>query len=243
MAGRQRLDGALLRFRATNRDIHEVPLRDARAADLAAAEPWRTFRWHKGQQHYSGWWWSSTIDGHVIYESRLELARLILADFDPSVRVIVAQPFQIETRFDGRVRRHVPDFLLVDDNDTVQVVNVKPRERLHQPKVADALGWAHGLFDQRGWRTEIWSGTDSAVMANVRFLAGFRRHELLDPDVLAATPAVAATATIGDTEERLADRWPQPLIRPAIMHLLWTGALQTELSTPLSRDSLLEVAV
>jgi hypothetical protein len=138
VAGGQRLDGALLRFRATNQDIHEVPLGDARAADLAAAEPWRTFRWHRGivlddQSHYSDWWWSSTTSRYVIYESRLELARLILADFDSSVRVIVAQPFQIETRTEGRVRRHVPDFLLVDDHDTIEVVNVKPHARPAAP--------------------------------------------------------------------------------------------------------------
>ena len=34
---------------------------------------------------------------HVIYESRLELSRLLFADFDPSVRAIVAQPFLLQT--------------------------------------------------------------------------------------------------------------------------------------------------
>jgi hypothetical protein len=32
------------------------------------------------------------MHGHVVYESRLELARLIFADFDRSVHRIVAQP-------------------------------------------------------------------------------------------------------------------------------------------------------
>ena len=55
--------------------------------------PWRTFRWYYGQQHYSGSYWASTMSAHVIYESRLELARLLMADFDTSVNHIVAQPF------------------------------------------------------------------------------------------------------------------------------------------------------
>jgi hypothetical protein len=55
---------------------------------LASAAPWRTFRWHKGQRHYSGTYWSATERDHVIYESRLELARLLFADFDTSVRCI-----------------------------------------------------------------------------------------------------------------------------------------------------------
>ena len=38
---------------------------------------------------------SSTMSAHVIYESRLELARLLMADFDASVNHIVAQPFML----------------------------------------------------------------------------------------------------------------------------------------------------
>jgi len=52
---------------------------------VASALPWRTFRWHMGQRHYSGSFWSSTQRDHVIYESRLELAVLLSADFDRSV--------------------------------------------------------------------------------------------------------------------------------------------------------------
>ena len=44
--------------------------------ELAGAVPWRSFRWYRGQKHYSGTYWSSTVGGHVTYESRLELSRL-----------------------------------------------------------------------------------------------------------------------------------------------------------------------
>ncbi len=39
----------------------------------------------------------------MIYESRLELARLQLADFDPQVEQIYAQPFRLAARAGGRV--------------------------------------------------------------------------------------------------------------------------------------------
>ncbi len=65
----------------------------AGADELAGAAPWRTFRWRRGQKHYSGTYWSSTAESHVIYESRLELSRLLFADFDTRVRHIVAQPW------------------------------------------------------------------------------------------------------------------------------------------------------
>lgn len=68
---------------------------------LASAVPGRTFRWFKGQKHYSGIYWSATTNDHVIYESRLELARLLFADFGPSVRHIVAQPFLLKAALEG----------------------------------------------------------------------------------------------------------------------------------------------
>ena len=46
---------------------------------------------------------SATTGGFVIYESRLELARLQLADFDPQVEQIYAQPFRLAARAGGRV--------------------------------------------------------------------------------------------------------------------------------------------
>src|ERR1700733_15815764 len=59
------------------------------SAKLSNTVPWRTFRWYKGQRHYSGMYWSATMRDHVIYESRLELSRLISADFDRAVHRIL----------------------------------------------------------------------------------------------------------------------------------------------------------
>ena len=73
-----------------------------RSGELA---PWRQFRWHRGQAHYSGLYWSATTGGHVAYESRLELARMLLADFAPQVGWIVAQPFLVEAVVAGQPRR------------------------------------------------------------------------------------------------------------------------------------------
>ena len=75
------------------------------AASRAAA-PWRTFRWFKGQKRYSSTYWAATCAGHVTYESRLELGRLQLADFDKSVSWVVSQPFLLEAVVEGKVRRH-----------------------------------------------------------------------------------------------------------------------------------------
>jgi hypothetical protein len=153
----------------------ERPLRQLTAGEVVAAVPWRPARSARGQAHYPGYYWSATAGGHVIYESRLELARLLLADFDPGVTAIAAQPFLLRAQAGGRLRRHVPDFLLVRADRTVQVVNVKPAARLADPAVAEALAWPGPLFEARGWDHEIWTGTSPVLLENVRFLAGYRR--------------------------------------------------------------------
>lgn len=55
-----------------------------------------------GQAHYSGSYASATMGGFVVYESRLELARLLLADFEPQVRRIYVQLFLLVARAGGR---------------------------------------------------------------------------------------------------------------------------------------------
>jgi hypothetical protein len=71
----------------------------------------------------------ATNRDHVVHESRLELSRLLMADFDLAVKHIVAQPFLLRATVDSNVRRHVPDFPFITDDGPV-VVDVKPAHRL-----------------------------------------------------------------------------------------------------------------
>lgn len=140
--------------------VREFALDRLRLADFRDSVPWRQVRSLHGQAHHSGSYASATMGGFVVYESRLELARLLLADFDPQVRGIYAQPFLLVARVGGRVRRHVPDFLLVSAAGTASLVNVKPAARLQDPKVAEALAWPGVLAERHGWEYEVWSGAD-----------------------------------------------------------------------------------
>ncbi|MFD7845223.1 TnsA-like heteromeric transposase endonuclease subunit [Nocardia sp. NPDC059764] len=146
---------------------------------LVKALPWRTFRWYYGQWHYSGFYWSATQQAHVIYESRLELARLMFADFDRSVNHIAAQPFLLRSEVDGQLRRHVPDYLLLTEQGPI-VVDVKPASCLTVPKVGFTFEWTRRLVESRGWRYQVWSEPDEVELANIRFLAGYRRDWLFD---------------------------------------------------------------
>ena len=96
-----------VRFRtAPNVDVSAVSLVDADV--LAAAWPWREFRWRAGQKHYSAVIGRRPRVAMSSIESRLELARLLFADFDRSVHRICAQPFLLVTRSHGRMMKIIP---------------------------------------------------------------------------------------------------------------------------------------
>jgi len=170
------------------------------------------------------------------------IARLLLADFASEVVAIAAQPFLLRAPAGGRVRRHVPDFLLIHADQTVRVVNVKPAERLADPAVAEALAWPGELFEARGWGHEIWTGADPVLLANVRFLAGYRRPGI-PPDAVtgAVLDLVRAGDCLGGLLDRLERGWPRPLAKAALLRLLWQRRVSTDLSRPLDAGGVLEV--
>jgi len=228
---------ARLQLRLVDGSEREIPLEAVCAGDVKAASPWRTFRSHRKQRHYSGWYWSSTMGDHVIYESRLELARLMLADADPDVVNIAAQPFLLIEGVETKPRRHIPDFFVEHRNGTCTVVNVKPAAKLDDPKVAAALAWAGETVTAKGWSVEVWTGCNPLLLANIRFLAGYRRSWLFDPvQVRAVEAAIVGGDTIGRLEARLRDSGVvEP--RPLVLHLLWAGRVRAELTGPLDTDT------
>ena len=231
------VSGVQVSFKDRSGRVCAGDLESVSAGQMAAARPWRVFRSHRGQAHYSGWYFAATCGAHVVYESRLELARLLLADFDPQVAAIAAQPFLVTAQVGGRTRRHVPDFLLLGRDGSVCVVNVKPLDQVARPKVAEVLGWAGQVFEQRGWRHEVWSGTDPVVLANIRFLAGYRLADRVERESVAAVArAVSGPVRVADLEGGDGRR------RAAVLHLVWSGVLTADLRVPLSGASVLERA-
>ncbi|MGX9918806.1 TnsA-like heteromeric transposase endonuclease subunit [Streptomyces sp. NPDC002248] len=234
--GTRKVPTASIRYEDAS--VREVPVQHLRLADFAESRPWRDVRSVHGMAHYSGKYASATTGGHVVYESRLELARLLLADFDPAVQGIFAQPCRLAARIGDRVRHHVPDFLLVMRSATVRVVNVKPADRLQDPKIVEALAWPGELIRRHGWEYEIWSGADRTLLENVRFLAAYRRPGVVpEVEVEQAWERVEDGEELALTERRLAGDRPPEEARPALMALLWSGRLTTDLTRPLSGES------
>jgi hypothetical protein len=115
----------------------------------------------------------------LFYESRLELAPIMLADFDPAVDGVAAQPFRLVGRDGSRVRRRVPDVLLAGADGGVTVVDVKTPGKRADPQVRAVMEWTRRVAALRGWAFEEWYGAPPRLLANVRFLAGYRRGGLV----------------------------------------------------------------
>lgn len=147
---------------------------------------------------------------HVVYGSRLELTRLLCADFDQNVTAVFAQPFLLTTTVEGRKRSHVPDCLVLREKDVPLVVDVKPRRLPTRPKVNFA-----------------------------RFLAGYRRGWPFDEDLLAEIrQADLHGATLGEAFHAL-PRHPDWKVWAAVLRLLWSRHFVTGLTEVLSQRHVL----
>jgi hypothetical protein len=111
---------------------------------------------------------------------------------------------------------------------------------LLDPQVAEALAWPGVLARRLGWEYEVWSGADAAVLENVRFLAGYRRPGMVPAaEVERAWESARDGEQLADAELRLAGGRPRHEARPALLALLWAGKLTTDLTRPLSGESVL----
>ncbi len=224
-----------VRYRGGDGRFVDTTLGQLIVGDVMSGLPVREFRSYKGRRHYSGWYWAATTGGHVVYESRLELARLLVADHDPAVVGIAAQPFLLEGPDGARTRRHVPDLLLVEKDGRVRVVDVKAASKLDDPAVVAQFAWTRALCGLQGFDFEVWSGADPVLLENLRFLAGYRRGSTvsveLEPLVL---EAAASPVGLADLERGLRGRHGRWSVRPVVLNLLWRSRLNADLSARLN---------
>jgi len=171
--------------------------------------PERRFPAFRGQSNWCGLYWSATCGGHVGYESWLERDRLVLLDFDPLVTGMASQPFRLSwTGPEGKRIRHTPDFFVRRADGTALVVDVRPDERIEPPDAVRfaATAMARSLVGRDFARV---GAQDAALMANVRWPAGYRHPRVHRAEVAARLSAVGF---LGEDAVDGGDRGPLALV-------------------------------
>ncbi|MFF1909599.1 TnsA-like heteromeric transposase endonuclease subunit [Kitasatospora sp. NPDC058218] len=191
------------------------------------AEPVRDFSWRKGGQGFAGWYYSVTERDHVGYESWLERDRLVLLDRDPQVTAIASQPFWLHWHDGTRRRRHAPDYFVRLADGRARVVDVRAEDDLDE-ETQEAFAAAKQACRSVGWEFE-WAGRPTPVfMANIRWLARYRRARCGRPATVAARllEVFREPMALWEGAELVGDRLQ---VLPVLFHLLWSGALKTDL--------------
>lgn len=233
---------AVLTFKTAEGSLRAGAATSAQPVELYDGRPVRIFRWYAGQRHYSGEYWSATERELVPHESRLEKATLMIADFDPHVHRIVAQPFLLEVSVNGTLVRHTLDYLLGTDEGPV-VVDVMRAERYAQDKYQLLAAWTRRVVQSLGWSYVVSTEPQPGVLDNVRFLSGYRREWLINHTIVAelriCRDELSGNA-LRDIEGQFAHR-SRALVRSSLLHLLWRHELTFDIQQPLQPSTILRL--
>ncbi|MEV4916519.1 TnsA-like heteromeric transposase endonuclease subunit [Streptomyces tirandamycinicus] len=190
------------------------------------APPVRSFQFAKGSRSYPGLYWSATMRRHVGYESWLERDHLKLLDFDRQIVGIASQPFRISWVQDGTVRHHTPDYFARRANGTGVVIDVRADDRIGD-KDAAAFAATETACSQVGWEFRRVGAPAAVLMANVRWLAGYRHpraYREVVAQVLVEVFADPTRLSVG-----AAQAGHPIVVLPVLFHLMWTGVLTADL--------------
>jgi hypothetical protein len=152
-------------------------------------------------------------------ESWLERDQFMALDFDPAVVGIVSQPFRLSWRDETGARcTHVPDdFARLADGSGL-VVDVRADDRV-EDRDAAAFEVTRRACEQVGWRFQRVGVVGPTLLANVRWLAGYRHpRNARTVGVDGAEDVFGTGLPLGEGARRLGD----PVrVLPGLYHWLW----------------------
>ena len=204
-----------------------VPLAAGWTERFESLPPVRTVRSYRGQGSVTRDYWAATTGGPVSCESQLERHHAMLLDFDPLVTGLAAQPFRLWWPGVRGRRGHVPDFFARLADGGGLVVDVRPEGRI-EAEDQEAFAATARACELAGWSFRRVGAIDAVLLANVKWLAGYR-HPRYHQDCVAAdlVAVFAEPSMLLDGAERVGDRLA---VLPVLYHLLWRRVLEVELT-------------
>ncbi|MFJ9752798.1 TnsA-like heteromeric transposase endonuclease subunit [Streptomyces chartreusis] len=202
-----------------------VELAECWAEPFGRLPPVRKVRTYPGQKSVTRQYWAATTRGPLLVESQLERHHAMLLDFDPQVTGLAAQPFRLFWPTRRGRRGHVPDFFARADGEGL-VVDVRPDDRI-EPEDAEAFTATARACKLAGWRFSRVGAVDAVLLANVKWLAGYRHPRYDRPELRQALlEAFAAPQELFAGAGRVGDRLA---VLPVLYHLLWRHLLHVDL--------------
>jgi hypothetical protein len=193
--------------------------------------------WHRTNKHPKGY-----LPG----ESRPELALfLVLAEMDPNITVVAAQPAEIPFSHDGKACRHFPDYAVIEAGESV-LYEVKTARKYAEREVVRRLSGACRSVEARGWSYFV--AIDTEMKSDRRFKAAedlWRRHRPIftERQRLAVERAVGSgEKPIADIVSALSGMGDEAPTLHTVLSLAANARLFIDLTRPIGRESLVRRA-
>ena len=221
----------------TERLCKNMPLQELPTIKISDLMHYRRTWTTRKQTHTPGFFWFSTLNQHVYYESHLEKRTLLILDFLGNVQAILDQPFALH--YDGK--SHVPDFLVRYASGQHSIIDVKMKARQSNEKVTQAFDAARNAAEELGWWYEVHGEQDPQYEINLDWLSGFRRPS---PRVDQYKTKILQALTPNPLEfGELVKAVGDPLIsKPVIFYLLWKKELLLNMNVGISERSVIRIA-
>jgi hypothetical protein len=195
----------------------------------------RTPKAHTNQKNIPGLFWVSQLNELIWYENRLEMFILKQIDFSLNIKAILPQPFELHFKKDGKSGQHVPDFLVWLKDGQRLLLNVRSKRTIGTQTCQRMISVCTELCDSIGWNYSTMRNPDAIFLANLNWLAGYRRtppnFKRLAADII---NSFNGKRKIG---EILIEFTPPALLRPVLFHLLWLRYLDFDNSELLTNDT------
>ncbi|WP_338014288.1 TnsA-like heteromeric transposase endonuclease subunit [Streptomyces sp. CB02009] len=199
----------------------------------------RSFPVRYGRRVAPGWWWSSTSGRLVAYGSGVMRTQLMLLDRDPAVVALACRPVELVWREGGKVVSHAPQLMARLQDGSGLLLDCAGRTG-SSARLAERARVVAAAAEAVGWPYRLAGPPDPMLVANVRWLAGYRHPRYAAGPWMPALveafrsprPAVEAVRELGE-----------PIaLWPAVFHALWSGVLRVRLDEPLHERAVVSVA-
>lgn len=96
----------------------------------------------------------------IPWDSFLERDYIRLADFDLNIEEIYAQNEVITYLYDGKLREHYPDFKVIDNENSVWIVEIKPEKFAEEEENKIKFLAGRAFCEENGWKYIVMTEED-----------------------------------------------------------------------------------